>query len=211
MKRTLLILLIVTGSASASVDTIGPNGINSAGLFGTDGMPLTGSGVPIGQVEDTRPGDPGFDTNAALIHTEVNPDQVFFRKSAVNFSATANLASEIGNHAEAIAGVIISSVTGNPPMPNTPTGVAPGASLYSGGVGLGEGIDALTALTMQHIATLAADVRAINFSARLPLPTGADTDAQTLLSQFIDWSTKQHDVLYVLSGAQGGDTVPRVL
>ena len=43
--------------ASASQDTNGPHGINSTGLVGFDGNPLTGNGVSIGQVELERSGE----------------------------------------------------------------------------------------------------------------------------------------------------------
>ncbi len=64
----------------ASLDTIGPNGINSAGLMGLGGMPLTGAGIGIGQVEIGRPGrrvaDGGPD-DAAHSDVSIVPAGVF--------------------------------------------------------------------------------------------------------------------------------------
>jgi len=63
-------------TATASLDTIGPNGINSAGLTLFDGTtPLSGDGIGVGQVEPGRPAVHGFDSpgnsNAAVVPTAV--------------------------------------------------------------------------------------------------------------------------------------------
>jgi hypothetical protein len=69
---------ISVNSTLASTTTIGPNGINSAGLT-LNGMPLIGNDIGIGQVELERPGkrvaDGGFD-NAANSNTTINPTDV---------------------------------------------------------------------------------------------------------------------------------------
>jgi hypothetical protein len=52
------IYLALSTSTYASVDTNGPNGINSAPLRS---IGLSGSGVGIGMVEAGRPGKPGYD------------------------------------------------------------------------------------------------------------------------------------------------------
>jgi hypothetical protein len=44
-------VVVMAGSALASKLTIGPDGINSAGLSDFNGMPLNGVGIDIGQVE----------------------------------------------------------------------------------------------------------------------------------------------------------------
>jgi hypothetical protein len=53
----LLACVMFVARAEASQESIGPKGINSAGLLGFDGQPLTGAGVAIGQVELVRPGN----------------------------------------------------------------------------------------------------------------------------------------------------------
>ncbi len=87
-RRIVLLSLISlypvkTCSTMASEDTIGPNGIYSAGLkIGNDD--LDGSGITIGQVEPFRPGDPtqpngmNFDTTGSLFNSSVDPAEVFF-------------------------------------------------------------------------------------------------------------------------------------
>lgn len=76
-----LIIALFAITANASIDTIGPNGINSAGLLGLNGMPLTGVGIGIGQVEIGRPGrrvaDGGPD-DAAHSDQTIVPAGVFF-------------------------------------------------------------------------------------------------------------------------------------
>ncbi len=85
----------------ASQETIGPNGINSAGLTLFNGNPLTGSGIAIGQVERSRPGKTGVDS-ANKRHPSVNPAGVFRQ------NGTANTADTKG-HAEQVAGIMIST------------------------------------------------------------------------------------------------------
>ena len=51
-----LFIAAVVISANASQVTIGQNGINSVGVLGVNGLPLTGAGIGIGQVEQFRPG-----------------------------------------------------------------------------------------------------------------------------------------------------------
>jgi len=75
----IIFVLLVSRSFGSAV-SIGPNGINSAGLG------LTGAGIDIGQVELFRPGDPkqpngsNFDP-MSLSNSSVNPAGVFFRQS----------------------------------------------------------------------------------------------------------------------------------
>ena len=192
----LLINLLIVANAFGSVDTIGPNGINSVGLTTANGLPLNGGAVgavnpvAIGQVEPDRPGDPSFDTDPTLFHTAVDPAGVFYLKEGppVTFNATSNATNEIdgpvspippteGHHALGVAGVMISNATASPPTPQTPTGVAPGAQLYSEGLSTSSNLGQRPAIAMQHLAMLPGiDVRAINFSALVALSPGEDTD-----------------------------------
>jgi hypothetical protein len=79
---TIVVLLqvAIVHVSRASTESIGSNGIRSAGLTTADGLPLNGSGVSIGHVEGGRPGDPTFDDDNALFNSFVNPTAVFFRQ-----------------------------------------------------------------------------------------------------------------------------------
>lgn len=206
-----MVILICVSSVHGSEFSTGPNGINSRALG------LTGNGVAIGQVEPGRPGMPmkngmPFD-DAAWIHNQVKPANVF----AGTADDTANSAHVIyqtmplepeetreGLHATQVAGIMIADAS-------TPSlqGVAPGASLYAtaiNGAPINLSADQRFAMSANRIATLPEDVRAINVSAGrlienfLQLP-----DGNQHATQFVDWSTNRHDVLYVLGGAH---TVP---
>ncbi len=163
-------------------DTNGKDGIDSRELLK---LGLTGKGIAIGQVEGWRPGKPGFD-NKDNSHTKVKPTEVFVQDKPAK--ANEDTVGDIRGHATMIAGVMIA-------QNNEETGgVAPEALLYSSAVG--ESI----ALSAQHIALRnEGDVRAINFSFGR-VPVGTETlNGNSLLTQFVDWSAKQHDVLYVKS------------
>jgi hypothetical protein len=63
--------------------------------------------------------------------------------------------------------------------------------------------DALVA--MQYIATAGfpKPTRAINLSFGAQLDVGDSLNGNALLTQFVDWSARKHDILYVASGNQG--------
>ncbi|MGK7883405.1 MAG: S8 family serine peptidase [Crocosphaera sp.] len=176
-----------SGLAASLSDSTGVNGINSRGLG------LTGAGIGIGQVEPERSGLPGFD-NAANSHPNVTPAGVFVQNGA----AVAN--TNTGDHAEQVAGVMISNHAG------TNRGVAPGASLFSSADNAtGPNFDPQSILAAQHIALQnGGDVRAINMSFGNPLVGGNTLNGNSLLTQFVDWSAQQHDTLYVVAGNEGG-------
>ncbi len=192
-------LMPLTG-VYASLESNGPNGIDARGLG------LTGNGVGIGMVEESRPSDPSFDTNGALFSTLVDPAGVFFtRKSAIlgtiTHNATANLASEtnaLGGHSTLVAGVMISTGL-------TSAGTSPQAMLFGGGDAPGILQDAvdLAAVDAQHIVTRNnGDIAAMNMSFGFqPLP-GELGDGTSTISSFIDWSASFHDTLYVIAGAE---------
>ncbi len=174
----------------------GPAGINARYLGPPDTVILNGSGVGIGQVEPVRPGKPGFD-NAANSHPDVTPTAVFLR----NGPAVAN--ANTHNHAESVAGVMIA----NGPSDK---GVSYEASLFASAYN----VPALpgqheAAISAQHVALQnGGDVRAINFSFGEQLVGGAVLDGNSLLTQFVDWSARTHDVLYVVAGNEGPNGVP---
>jgi len=194
---TFIVLLSLTVGRLAFAD--GPStaatGINSQGLG------LTGSGIAIGQIEPGRPGraaNPPGD-NATNTHPNVKPAGVFLRDGA----AVTN--GNIDNHAERVAGVMISTH-------GTHKGVAPGASLYSSADnGVAPNFDQTSAISAQYIATLnGGNVRAINMSFGNDLEGSNILDGNSLLTQFVDWSAAEHDVLYVIAGNEGtgGIAVP---
>jgi hypothetical protein len=85
-----------TQTVDASLDTIGPSGINSSGLG------LNGAGIGIGQVEVERPGLPAFDLPGNSDGT-ITPAGVFLRDGM----AVAD--THISEHAQYVAGVMIST------------------------------------------------------------------------------------------------------
>ncbi len=207
----------LSNSMFASTTTIGPNGINSAGLTLANGMPLTGALISIGQVEISRPGkrvaDGGFDSEANS-NTTIKPANVF-----VGTTGGASIANmQIDDHATQVAGVMISTETTDPdgmgPMV-APTGVATSALLFSSAFTLaGPDFDADAAIAAQHIANQDGGlVRAINMSFVNPRVGGHVNDGDQKLTQFIDWSATQHDVLYVVAfkntlGSPAINTIP---
>ncbi|WP_428308023.1 S8 family serine peptidase [Lacipirellula sp.] len=207
--RTLIGLcvgLAIASNAMGSEFTTGPNGINSRALG------LTGAGVAIGQVESGRPGMPmknGMPFDAATwVNSQVQPANVYAGTS----EDTANSAHVIyaplepeeqreGLHATQVAGVMIANAS-------TPSlqGVAPGASLYSSainGAPVGLSADQRFAMSANRLATHPSDVRIINVSAGRSVENFLqETDGNQHATQFVDWSTSEHDVLYVIGGAE---------
>jgi hypothetical protein len=161
---------------------------------------LVGRKIAIGQVEIGRPGVFGFD-KAVSWNPATALERVFFRDGR----AKAN--TDVDAHAAMVAGVMVS-------QDKTLRGVAPAARLYSSAVGSpmksGQAEECLSA---QFIAQQnGGDLRAINFSFGEPLQRDprpeATLDGNALLTQCIDWSTRIHDVLYVIAGNQGNGGIP---
>lgn len=185
--------------------SIGPNGINSAGLG------LTGSGVRIGQVEPGRPGDAGNGDDAAHRNSTTNPFDVFIMNNPGNPTANA----EVTDHAQEVAGVMISTSTvdgtgvddDGDPLANgiAPTGVATGVSLYSSAYvteGTNPGYDDAI-LTMQFIASI-PNMRAVNHSwGKEEVDFSNPNNGESLLTMAIDWSAIRHNVLHLVAGNQG--------
>ena len=195
-KYGLVVGALQTSIALASQDTIGLNGINSASLN------LDGSQVIIGQVEGLRPGKPPYDSMG--INSAVVPANVYVKDQLAMPDQSVSTAS----HAIAVAGVMISKdITHNGPVSGTPpTGVAPGAALYSAAilpsdVTNAQVIQADTAITAQNLADIAG-MRAINMSFGTIKQSGVPLDGSSLLTQFVDWSaqTSINDVLYIVAG-----------
>ncbi len=214
LASVVLVALVLAGSVHASSVTIGPDGINSNGLTLVSGTALTGAGIGIGQVELERPGkrlaDGGFD-NAVNSNMYIVPADVFVRTTGGAGIANMNTSP----HAQQVAGVIISTDTTDPDGAGplvAPTGVAIDANLYSSATNpVGPNFDAEAAITTQYIATRnGGDIRAINLSFQNGR-TGLN-DGNQLYTQFIDWSAKEHNVLYVAAGknstSPAGNSIP---
>lgn len=188
--------------------TVKPLRSSSIGETGIDALRLqkppynlTGRKIAIGQVEIGRPGQFGID-KAVSKNQVMALTQVFYRDA----SARINSAD---SHAQNVASIILSSA-------KLMRGVAPHARLYSSAAGTpkryGQPEECLSA---QHIALQnGGDVRAINFSfgealRHDPRPK-AQLDGNALLTQCVDWSSRVHNVLYVVAGNQGrgGISIP---
>jgi hypothetical protein len=207
LKMWIVVIVLELGLnaiASASEDSIGPNGINSLGLG------LDGSGIAVGQVEPGRTGLTNYDNAANCCNDKIVPTEVFLQ----NMLAPEN--RETDEHAIWVAGVIISTQTSVPPATpphSPPIGVAPEALLFSSAfldtMNLPTSYQQDTAVTLQHLATLVgADIQAINMSMGVALEGTEELDGTSLLSQFIDWSANQHDILYVVAGNEFANPLP---
>jgi hypothetical protein len=179
--------------------SIGEEGIY-ANLLQNEPYNLTGRKIAIGQVEIGRPVKYGLD-KAAAWKPPYTPSGLFYR----NEVAKAN--TYVDNHAAMVAGVMVSQ---NKRL----RGVAPDARLYSGAVGsLKKSGQPEECVTSQHVALQnSGDLRAINFSFGESLQRdpreNPKLDGNALLTQCIDWSSRVHDVLYVIAGNQGKGGIP---
>lgn len=192
----MLVSLVFCNSAIASEDTRGTDGINSAAL------PLTGAGVSIGQVEFHRPGKfgVGFDDGAHSNFGTI-PEAVYIEDGITpTWNSNTQIISSVPPmiaHATLVAGVMIST---DPVAP----GIAQDADLYASAGGQSTPVidifDKL-ALSAQYVATRDDDkVAAINMSFAVPFEPGGGFDGNSKVTQFIDWSSKKHDTLYVTAG-----------
>jgi len=161
---------------------------------------LTGRKIAIGQVEIGRPAQFGLD-KVAVENFVVNVGRLFYR------DGLASPNDYIDPHAANVASIMISD-------DKFLKGVAPDARLYSAATGFeGRGGQAQECLASQTVALQNGDdVRAINFSfgeslSQDPRPNPV-LDGNALLTQCIDWSANQHNVLYVIAGNQGQGGIP---
>lgn len=197
--------LLLPGLAKVAVkplrsSSIGETGIDALRLQKPP-YNLTGQKIAIGQVEIGRPGQFGID-KAVSKNQSMSLTQVFYRDALARMNSA-------DSHAQNVASIILSSA-------KLMRGVAPNARLYSSAAGTpkryGQPEECLSA---QHIALQnGGDVRAINFSfgealRHDPRPK-AQLDGNALLTQCVDWSSRVHNVLYVVAGNQGrgGISIP---
>jgi len=158
---SLIIVLCMVGRAVADQMANGSNGVN-ARVTG-----LTGANIPIGQVENERPGKAGYDSNSNSA-SNTSPTGVFFQTTGGLDSAN----SHIGDHPTGVANVMIgqsTSLTGQTAV-DYPTyeGVAPGAFLYATASGTFDEVDLVESLN--RTAKLSGGgVQAINMSIAIPV------------------------------------------
>ncbi len=187
MRRYLAVaLLLLASRAMGSSTTIGPNGIDSLVTQ------LNGDGIAIGQGEVGRPGKPGHDTDPTRLASNTIPAGVYFQTFSGMDSPNSGLNSD---HATEVAGVMIGK---DAPCAEC-VGVAPNAILHAVAI-LEIQDDVKVALSLNRIATLiAADISAINLSFTPELQFFENLDGNSHATQFIDWSARRHDVLYVVA------------
>ena len=182
-------------------DSVGTDGIDALRLQ-AEPYNLTGYKIAIGQVEIGRPGLFGLD-KLAVENSPVSVGRV------LHLDGPAIADEFVDAHATNVASVMIS-------QDKMLKGVAPNAFLYSAAIGelsefSGQPDECLAS---QHVALQnSGDVRAINFSFGEPLErddrrSEAALDGDALLTQCIDWSSREHEVLYVVAGNQGSGGIP---
>lgn len=191
--------LLITAPALALQESVGKNGVNALRLHQAP-YNLLGRKIGIGQVEVGRPVKLGID-KAANNFKAIAPRAVFFRDRLPQADRNTD------DHASMVAEVMIAK-------DKLFRGVAPQAKLYASAVGsLSEGGQPQECLASQHIARQnSGDIRAINFSFGESLERDerdfAILDGKALLTSCIDWSARQHNVLYIVAGNQGTGGIP---
>lgn len=218
----LILLCLPLSTAIGSSFTIGPRGINSAGLTLPlpPGAPptqsptvLTGAGIGISMIEPGRPGDPTVDaTNPAAFNRTVELERTidiqFTSPAAPNTSLTAFLPSTATpsgspiddevTHATEVASVILST---DPRV----KGVATGAKVYAAGNNATQNLDVAYITADQYLIETAppdTPIRAVNMSFALPPVPSYTNDGSQLFTQYVDWSARQRDILYLSAGNQ---------
>jgi hypothetical protein len=191
---TFIIVLCIASRAAADQAANGRNGVNAqvTGLTGGGGR-----GV-IGQVEDRRPGKALYDSNSNSA-SNTFPAGVFFQTSGGQDAANS---LNIGNHPTGVAGVMIGqngSLTGRTDTDvSYPLyeGVAQGALLYADAAGDFDEVDLVESINrMAKIS--GGGVQALNMSFDIPISFPESPNGNSYLTLFLDWSARQHDILYV--------------
>lgn len=200
--KCLIYIGIIFGLVSPALalsDSLGEKGVNARRLHEKP-YDLLGRKIGIGQVEVGRPIKRGKDKAASSLQV-ISPSAVFYRNNPPIPD------KNVDDHASMVAGVMIA-------QDKTIRGIAPQAKLYASAVGsLNEGGQIQECLASQHIAQQnGGDVRAINFSFGESLERDerddARLDGKALLTSCIDWSAREHNVLYAIAGNQGKGGIP---
>lgn len=178
-------LCFLLSNVAASESSVGTIGINSAVTN------LTGANIGIGQIEESRPGQNGFDPPGKR-HSFVNPTEIF------RLTGSPNL-DDADSHGQEVAGVMIASTLG------TTDGVAPQAKLYSSAtVELATAGNVINAT--EHVAKRNSGmVYAINHSWGTPPQGLEDLNGSSFLSAGMDWIAAEYDVLNVFAGYEVGN------
>jgi hypothetical protein len=197
MTRHVLILAgiaCIGNVATADSITISQAGINSKitgldGSYGANGAILK---VAIGLAETWRAGKHGYDS-ADFSAPNTVPEGVYSQSQGFTMADVDEYV--VGDHATEMAGVMI----GNTNAGATYEGVAPAAHLHSIEV---TDIDdqQLTAVALDRLAELnvTPEITAINLSWGAEV-TFLEVNGKSHISQFIDWSAQQHEVVYVVA------------
>ncbi|MEX2170911.1 MAG: S8 family serine peptidase [Pirellulales bacterium] len=180
-------ITLLVSPAFADVASIGRDGIDSSSLM------LSGAGIGIGMVDAGRPGKVGVD-DAMHSDMTIDPEEVYVG------TAMPVQNQGVDDHGQIVAGVMIGTDLAG-------EGVATEANLYASALAPGN-FQQQSAIALQHIANRQGGaIAAINISYGLTL--GSDmTDGSSLLTQYIDWSSRVHDTLYVQSADEMTPTIP---
>ena len=141
----------------------------------------------------TPPFSSGQYDTAARSASNTKPTGVYFQNNGGMDPAYPSPSSHVDEHATLVAGVMIGTGA-------LTIGVAPSAQLHSIGLSAVSD-DSLDALALNRLATLNnGEVRAINLSFGSPIQFDLiEGDGKSHFTQFVDWSARQHDVLYAVS------------
>ena len=190
--------------ARADANSTGPNGVNAT-VTG-----LNGNGQIVGMLEvNGRPANAGDANNNVL----VAPTGLF---TATTTNSWPNF--DVGQHAESVASTIIS--TGP-----VSAGIAPGAALNAADdfdnttYGAGNDLYRQDMVAGQRVTQIAG-TRAVNMSFGLALPIAAPPaggpfygrygapgtvfDGSSQFTQYVDWSSKNYNVVTTISGNETG-------
>lgn len=199
MIRCLSILhMFVASTALGDFITVSRIGIDSAttGLDGTGIQIGQAEGSPLGVFEGGRSGKAGYD-DAEQSASNTIPTGVYYQ--TLSGEITKNF--EVSSHATKVAGVMIAKAQPDADL----VGVAPNAELHSISVQDNMNDDFLTALALNRLALLnSGAIKAINISGGRELqPFIEQPDGNSHLPQYMDWSARRHDVLYVVAWGNG--------
>jgi hypothetical protein len=185
--------VLCSATARASSDSTGPDGIDSIATN------LSGFGAVIGQAEGNRAGKPMFDTDPMNYASNTIPTSVY--REGVGGFDLPDSDGFLRDHATEVAGVMIAQKfpSGLISPCAACVGVAPSAQLHSMAMNILDPVD--SALGLNRLARLLVDVKAINLSFNQEAQGGPVefVDGNSHFTQFIDWSARRHDVLYVVA------------